>query len=104
VRRAFTTAGNAAVLINDLYSEKNESENDHNLPTVLMAREGLSHRAAVLRTVEIHNELMETFVTLAASLSAAGSPSLRRFLADPWAWLGGSREWHATSGRYHSPN
>jgi 2-methylisoborneol synthase len=27
---------------------------------------------------------------------------LRRFLADVWAWLGGSREWHATTGRYHT--
>jgi 2-methylisoborneol synthase len=101
VREAFTTAGNAAVLINDLYSGKNESETDHNLPTVLSARENLTPREAVLRTVEIHNELMDTFVTLAARLSTTGSPTLRRFLADTWAWLGGSREWHATSGRYH---
>ncbi|WP_239165140.1 family 2 encapsulin nanocompartment cargo protein terpene cyclase [Actinoplanes palleronii] len=101
VREAFTTAGDAAVLVNDLYSGKNESETDHNLPTVLTAHEGLTPREAVLRTVEIHNELMTSFVTLAASLSATGSPNLRRFLADTWAWLGGSREWHATSGRYH---
>ncbi|BCY06939.1 terpene synthase [Actinoplanes sp. L3-i22] len=102
VRTAFTTAGNAAVLINDLYSGKNESENDHNLPTVLAAEDRLTPREAVLRTVDIHNELMTRFVSSAAELSAAGSPTLRRFLADTWAWLGGSREWHATSGRYHS--
>jgi 2-methylisoborneol synthase len=101
VRAAFTTAGNAAVLINDLYSQKNESETDHNLPSVLAAEERLTHREAVLRTVEIHNELMETFVSRAARLSATGSPALRRFFADTWAYLGGSREWHATSGRYH---
>ncbi|GAA4600486.1 2-methylisoborneol synthase [Actinoplanes octamycinicus] len=101
-RRAFTTAGTAAVLVNDLYSASNESDNDHNLPSVLVATEGLSHRDAVLRTVEIHNELMTDFVTAAAALGATGSPQLRRFLADTWAWLGGSREWHATSGRYHS--
>ncbi|AEV82920.1 Camphene synthase [Actinoplanes sp. SE50] len=104
VRAAFTTAGNAAVLVNDLYSGRNESETDHNLPTVLVSGERLTPRAAVRRTVEIHNELMHTFVTSAASLSASGSPQLRRFLADTWAWLGGSREWHATSGRYHSSN
>ncbi|WP_436521402.1 family 2 encapsulin nanocompartment cargo protein terpene cyclase [Actinoplanes sp. HUAS TT8] len=101
VREAFTTAANAAVLINDLYSGKNESETDHNLPNVLVAEDRISHREAVLRTVKIHNELMDTFVTQAAHLSASGSPTLRRFLADTWAWLGGSREWHATSGRYH---
>lgn len=101
VRAAFTTAGNAAVLINDLYSGKNESETDQNLPNVLVAEDRITHRQAVLRTVEIHNELMDTFMTAAASLSATGSPELRRFLADTWAYLGGSREWHATSGRYH---
>ncbi|GAA2559847.1 family 2 encapsulin nanocompartment cargo protein terpene cyclase [Winogradskya consettensis] len=102
VRQAFTTAGNAAVLINDLYSGAQESENDFNLPTVLVANEGLTRHEAVLRTVEIHNELMHTFVGLATQLSATGSPMLRRFFADTWAWLGGSRQWHATSGRYHS--
>ncbi len=100
VRRAFTTAGNAAVLVNDLYSGAAESDTDFNMPTVLIANEGLSRREAVLRTVEIHNELMHTFVALAAQLSAAGTPNLRRFLADTWAWLGGSRRWHATTGRY----
>ncbi|GLY06884.1 MULTISPECIES: family 2 encapsulin nanocompartment cargo protein terpene cyclase [Actinoplanes] len=102
VRKAFTTAGNAAVLVNDLYSGSSESDTDFNLPTVLIANEGLSRREAVLRTVEIHNELMQTFVSLAAQLSATGSPNLRRFLADTWAWLGGSRRWHATTGRYNT--
>ena len=31
-----------------------------------------------------------------------GSPALQRFFVDTWAWMGGSREWHATTGRYHS--
>jgi 2-methylisoborneol synthase len=30
-----------------------------------------------------------------------GSIALRRFLADIWAWLGGNREWHSTTERYH---
>jgi 2-methylisoborneol synthase len=101
VRRAFTIAGNAAVLVNDLHSGPAESDTDFNLPRVLQANEGLSHPQAMARTVEIHNELMHTFVGLATQLSAAGSPNLRRFLADTWAWLGGSRRWHATTGRYN---
>ncbi|GIE74113.1 terpene synthase [Actinoplanes philippinensis] len=101
VRRAYTTAGNAAVLVNDLHSGPAESDTDFNLPRVLQINEGLSHREATARTVEIHNELMHTFVGLAGRLSATGSPNLRRFLADTWAWLGGSRRWHATTGRYH---
>ncbi|SDT81131.1 family 2 encapsulin nanocompartment cargo protein terpene cyclase [Actinoplanes derwentensis] len=102
VRRAFTTAGNAAVLVNDLHSGPAESDTDYNLPRVLSLQEGLSGAEALARTVEIHNELMHDFVGLATQLSAVGSPNLRRFLADTWAWVGGSRRWHATTGRYHN--
>ncbi len=102
VRRAFTTAGNAAVLVNDIYSGAQESDTDHNLTSVLMRNEGLTRRAAMLRVVELHNELVHDFVAQAAALTLTGTPQLRRFLADTWAWLGGSREWHATTGRYHS--
>jgi 2-methylisoborneol synthase len=89
------------VLINDLHSGANESDTDFNLPSVLVAEEGLTRREAIKRTVEIHNELMHEFVAEAAALSVAGSPALRRFLAETWAWMGGSREWHATTRRYH---
>ena len=44
---------------------------------------------------------MRNFVIEAAALSLTGSPALRRFFADLWAWCGGSREWHATTLRYH---
>lgn len=101
VRRAFTTAGLANVLLNDLYSGAQESDSDHNLPRVIVAEERCTPREAISRTVEIHNELMHAFVAEATMLSAVGSPTLRRFLADTWAWLGGSREWHATTARYH---
>lgn len=103
VRRAFTLAGDANVLLNDLHSAARESDTDFNLPRVIAVEENCSRREAVKRTVEIHNELMRTFVAEAAVLSLAGTPMLRRFLADTWAWLGGSREWHATSARYHQP-
>lgn len=102
VRRVFTMAGDANVLLNDLHSSKFESETDHNLPSVIAAEENCTPREAIKRTVEIHNELMRTFVAEAAALSTVGSLNLKRFLADAWAWLGGSREWHSTSGRYHS--
>lgn len=100
VRRAFTTAGAANVLLNDLHSASFESETDFNLPRVIAVEEKCSHEDAIRRTVEIHNELMYTFVAEAAALSITGSPVLRRFFVDTWAWLGGSREWHATTGRY----
>ncbi|GAA2222604.1 family 2 encapsulin nanocompartment cargo protein terpene cyclase [Micromonospora olivasterospora] len=101
VRRAYTTAALANVLLNDIHSGTCESDTDFNLPRVISIEEGCSLRDAVTRTVEIHNELMHAFVADAATLSLIGSPNLRRFLADIWAWLGGSREWHATTSRYH---
>jgi 2-methylisoborneol synthase len=104
VRRAFTLAGDANVLLNDLYSAGLESDTDFNLPRVIVAEEGCTWDEALQRTVEIHNELMHSFVAEATALSITGSPTLKRFFLDTWAWLGGSREWHATTGRYHSQN
>ncbi|GAA3834818.1 family 2 encapsulin nanocompartment cargo protein terpene cyclase [Streptomyces coacervatus] len=101
VRRAFTIAGSASVIVNDLYSMGKENPTDFSLPRLIAAEDDCSLEEAVDRTVNIHNELMHTFEAEAAALAMAGSPELRRFLAGTWAWLGGSREWHATSARYH---
>src|SRR5262249_51444139 len=103
VRRVFAIAGSASVLLNDVYSRAKESDTDFDLPKVMMAEDKCTPEEALKRTVEIHNELMHTFVAEASVLSAVGSPGLRRFLADIWAWLGGSREWHSTSARYNDP-
>ncbi|MER6568468.1 family 2 encapsulin nanocompartment cargo protein terpene cyclase [Streptomyces sp. NPDC001093] len=102
VRRAFTLAGTATVIVNDLYSmAKEKGPTDYSLPRLIAAEDGCSLEEAVDRTVDIHNELMLTFEAEAAALAQAGSPELRRFLAGTWAWVGGSREWHASSARYH---
>ncbi|MFI9253275.1 family 2 encapsulin nanocompartment cargo protein terpene cyclase [Streptomyces sp. NPDC053069] len=102
VRRAFTLAGTATVIVNDLYSmAKEKGPTDFSLPRLIAAEDGCSLEEAVDRTVDIHNELMLTFEAEAAALAHTGSPELRRFLAGTWAWVGGSREWHASSGRYH---
>ena len=101
VRRPVLMVGLAAVLLNDLHSAGKESTEDYSLPGLIVAEEGCSPKEALKRTVEIHNELMRNFVIEAAALSLTGSPALRRFFADLWAWCGGSREWHATTLRYH---
>ncbi|MEU4601094.1 family 2 encapsulin nanocompartment cargo protein terpene cyclase [Nocardia sp. NPDC023988] len=104
VRRVVTTAALAAQMVNDLYSMAREDLSggrEFNLPTVLAAEEGCSRADAVLRTAEIHDELMHRFEREAAPLAAAGSPQLRRFLTGLWAWMGGNRAWHADSRRYH---
>lgn len=101
VREAFTIAGIASVLVNDLYSMGKEDPTDTNLPRLIAAEESCSLREAIERTAEIHDEMVHRFEAEAAALSLAGSPALRRFLAGVWAWLGGSREWHGSTGRYH---
>lgn len=101
VRRVFSLAGTASVVLNDVYSNAKESDDDFDLPKVIATEEKCSPREALDRTVAIHNELMHTFVAEASALSQVGSPELRRFLVDLWAWLGGNREWHSTTARYH---
>ncbi|MFE9583012.1 family 2 encapsulin nanocompartment cargo protein terpene cyclase [Nocardia sp. NPDC006044] len=103
VRRVITTAALASQLVNDLYSMAREDRSDgreFNLPTVLVAEEGCTRHEAVLRTAELHDELMHRVELEAAPLAATGSAELRRFLTGVWAWLGGSRAWHAESKRY----
>lgn len=102
VRRVFCLAGSASVILNDLYSMGKEADEDFDLPKLIANEERCSRPEAIERTVQIHNELMHSFVEEAAVLSQVGSLALRRFLADIWAWLGGNREWHSTTGRYHS--
>ncbi len=107
VRRVVTTAALASQMVNDLYSMAREdlsNGREFNLPTVLAAEERCSRREAVLRTAEVHDELVHRFEREAAPLAAAGSPELRRFLAGLWAWMGGNRAWHADSKRYRDPH
>lgn len=101
VRRVFSLAGSASVILNDVYSMAKESDTDFDLPKIIAVEENCSPQEALDRTVRIHNDLMHTFVAEAAALSQLGSPALKRFLADIWAWLGGNREWHSTTARYH---
>ncbi|MEV6322222.1 family 2 encapsulin nanocompartment cargo protein terpene cyclase [Nocardia sp. NPDC051787] len=106
VRRVVTTAALASQMVNDLYSMAREDLSggrEFNLPTVLAAEERCSRREAVLRTAEVHDELVHRFEREAAPLATAGSPELGRFLAGLWAWMGGNRAWHADSKRYRDP-
>lgn len=106
VRRVFTTAGVASVLVNDLYSmgkeERVDTGFDFSLPTVLMAEEGCTLQRAVDRTAALHDKLVHHVEAESAELAAQGSPLLGRFLAGLWAWMGGSKTWHATTARYHA--
>lgn len=103
VRRVFSMAGSASVLVNDLHSvAKEHGEADLNLPKLIAAEDGCSLQEAVEQTAKLHDELVHTVEQEAAALSLTGSPALQRFLAGVWAWLGGSREWHRTSPRYNA--
>ncbi|MGF1429521.1 family 2 encapsulin nanocompartment cargo protein terpene cyclase [Kitasatospora sp. LaBMicrA B282] len=104
VRRATLQAALASVLLNDIYSMRKEGGAaglEYNLPTVIAAEDGCSPAEALRRAAAIHNELVHSFEASATALSANGDPLLTRYLAALWAWLGGNREWHAASPRYH---
>jgi 2-methylisoborneol synthase len=105
VRRVFTSAGVASVLVNDLYSLDKEARTnklDFSLPRVLMNEEGCTLQEAVDKTAAMHDQLMHFVEAESAALAAQGSPMLGRFLAGVWNWMGGGKEWHATSRRYHA--
>lgn len=103
VRRVFTMAGLATVMVNDLYSvAKEQSGPDFNLPKLIAAEEGCGVQGGIDRTAEIHDELVATVEAESIVLSLDASPPLQRFLAGIWAWMGGNYEWHRTSPRYNA--
>lgn len=107
IQRITALACNATTIVNDLYSftRELESDPDHlNLPQVVAAEQGRGLKAAYLRSVEIHNEVMAAFEEEAATLSAT-SPVVERYALGLSDWVAGNHEWHATnSHRYHLPN
>ncbi|UXY25830.1 family 2 encapsulin nanocompartment cargo protein terpene cyclase [Streptomyces sp. HUAS TT20] len=107
IQRITALACNATTVMNDLYSftKELESDPDHlNLPQVVAADERCGLKAAYLRSVEIHNRIMEAFEEESALLSAT-SPLVERYAQGLAAWVSGNHEWHATNThRYHLPD
>ncbi|MEU7059532.1 family 2 encapsulin nanocompartment cargo protein terpene cyclase [Streptomyces sp. NPDC046197] len=107
IQRITALACNATTIVNDLYSFTKELANDPdhlNLPQVVAANERCGLKAAYLKSVEIHNRIMESFEEEAALLSAT-SPLVERYARGLSDWVAGNHEWHATNThRYHLPN
>ncbi|MGW0949330.1 family 2 encapsulin nanocompartment cargo protein terpene cyclase [Streptomyces sp. NPDC002623] len=107
IQRVTALACNATTIVNDLYSFTKELASDPthlNLPQVVAANDRCGLRAAYLRSVEIHNQIMETFEEESAAL-AAGSPLVARYLQGLSDWVAGNHEWHSTNThRYHLPD
>jgi len=104
VRRATLLAALASVLLNDVYSMHKEGGAqgvEYNLPIVIAAEDNCSLDDAIRRSADIHNELVHSFEAAAAELALTGDPVLTRYLGALWAWLGGNKEWHASSPRYN---
>ena len=101
VRRVYLYAGVANVLLNDIYSMHKEDPTDTNLPTVIAAEEKCTLQEAIYRAAAIHDEMMHTVEAECAALGRLGSPQLSRYVKGLWDWMGGSKEWHATSPRYN---
>ncbi|MFE9597993.1 family 2 encapsulin nanocompartment cargo protein terpene cyclase [Streptomyces hokutonensis] len=106
IQRVTALAGNATTIVNDLYSFTKElSDPGHlNLPQVVAANERCGLKAAYLKSVEIHNRIMDAFDEESAALSTA-SPLVARYTEGLATWVSGNHEWHATNThRYHLPN
>ena len=107
IQRITALACNATTIVNDLYSFTKElaSDPDHlNLPQVVAANERCGLKAAYLRAVDIHNEIMTAFEDESAVL-AATSPLVERYARGLSDWVAGNHEWHATNThRYHLPD
>ncbi|MFJ9406914.1 family 2 encapsulin nanocompartment cargo protein terpene cyclase [Streptomyces sp. NPDC101393] len=107
IQRITALACNATTLVNDLYSFTKELASDPthlNLPQVVAANDKRGLKAAYLKSVEIHNQIMEAFETESALLTAT-SPLLERYAQGLADWVSGNHEWHATNtNRYTLPN
>ncbi|MEU7488166.1 family 2 encapsulin nanocompartment cargo protein terpene cyclase [Streptomyces sp. NPDC042319] len=109
MQRVIALAGNATTIVNDLYSYTKELKAPGlhlNLPVVIAEREGVSHREAYLKAVEVHNDLMHRFEAEAAALAeACPVPTAQRFLRGVAAWVDGNHYWHQTNTyRYSLPD
>lgn len=109
MQRAIALAGNAATIVNDLYSYTKELDSPGlhlNLPVVIAQREQLSERDAYLKAVEVHNQLMHAFEAAAAEVAAeCPLPSVLRFLKGVATWVDGNHDWHRTNTyRYSLPD
>ncbi|MFJ9709024.1 family 2 encapsulin nanocompartment cargo protein terpene cyclase [Streptomyces sp. NPDC101234] len=107
IQRITALACNATTIMNDLYSFTKElaSDPDHlNLPQVVAANDGHGLKSAYLKSVGIHNRIMEAFEEESAAL-AATSPVVARYAESLAAWVSGNHEWHSTNtNRYHLPD
>lgn len=107
VRRATMLAGNASIILNDIYSMAKEREpgiGDGGLPDIIAAdEEGCSLQEAVDRTAVIHDDYVRALEVAQRELMATvPSPELWRYLQGLFGWLGGSHEFHRGIGRYNS--
>ncbi|MER0241210.1 family 2 encapsulin nanocompartment cargo protein terpene cyclase [Streptomyces sp. HSW2009] len=107
VQRVTALACNATTIVNDLYSFTKEMARDAyhlNLPVVIAAEDGRGLKAAYLKAVEIHNEIMHAFEDESAVL-AATNPVLARYTTGLAAWVTGNHRWHHTNTyRYSLPH
>ncbi|AUG81577.1 2-methylisoborneol synthase [Kitasatospora sp. MMS16-BH015] len=109
VQRATALACNVATICNDLYSYTKEFRGSHwhiNLPVVIARSESLPARAAYLKAIEIHNEMMDGFEAQAATIIATWpDPRLARYLTGLASWVAGNHHWHSTNRyRYTLPD
>ncbi|WLH37517.1 hypothetical protein PSH79_09490 [Pseudomonas sp. FP2196] len=93
----------ATTLVNDLYSAYKEhlkETGDFKLPYLLAARHNCSLQDAIDKAADIHDAVMQEYVTLEKQLLSTATPLTQRYLKGLTTWVAGNREWHKHSARY----
>ncbi|BBH35555.1 hypothetical protein [Pseudomonas sp. St290] len=91
-------------LCNDIFSFPKERDEPRvialNFPAVLIEHEGARAQEALERTAQLHNQLIEQYLTLEAAARHGASPQLLRFLAAMRSKMRGHYDWARHSPRY----
>lgn len=90
---------------NDLFSSRKESLEDESFNTVLVVAraEGLDFDAALARGVQVHDQLLQSYLDLEKRLLADATPALKKLLEGIHVWFDGNRRWSSECPRYNHP-
>lgn len=92
-----------SALTNDIFSARKEASEDsaYNVVSVVAVHEGLDTRAALLRSIQIHDEHLAELRAAQRELTAAiDDLSVDRYFVGVYHWLQANYEWSAEVPRY----
>ncbi|GAX40392.1 terpene synthase metal-binding domain-containing protein [Tolypothrix sp. NIES-4075] len=92
---------------NDIFSVSREmaSGDVHNLVLVLHYQQQLTFEQAIKYAAEMHNQEVRSMMNLEASIPSFGEQAdaeLTKYISGMHAWISGTIDWYARSGRYQT--